>query len=801
MLPSAEPLYRQSQPNNLRLSRALTWRGIRTKEFFSSAVVGISLAAAHIGFIVAFYIVATHYGAWAPADVNYSDSVNTGFPWISGIAIGLLASMNEEFTFRLFAIPFLARMTRSRWIAVIVPAFLWGFLHSNYPQEPAYIRGLEVGLIGIVAGLVMLRWGILATLIWHYTVDASLVGLLLIRSDNLYFKISGILVGLAAAAPLLFSLASFLKRGSFEPAEDLQNSADSPGELSFENIEEQREQIQTSSRYQPLPAAAIGVLAVGLVLGGLAALKLKHERVGDYLKLPINARQAAAISDEVLRARSVDPGAFKHSTVFLDESEGGATEFLREKIGVAAINKIYGEQIPAGLWGTRYLRDDDPEEFIVRLQPDGSLYSVHHTIAEGAAGASLTKEEALALAEKFLRDQEHFDLSGWSMVDSSSKKRPHRTDHTLVWQQSESLDPGNDLMGHAYARLELRVQGEEVTGYRKFVKIPDDWSRQQDEKDMSRLLYNIAGILVYVALAAAMLTALIKNYRSDDARTIPWKRISLWSLWSVTAYVLVLAFGDRFALILQRYQTAVPLKLYLLSTSIGLILGGAFSAAVLIFVFGLAWFFCRRAFGEDRLPNWSSMPGDYYRDALVIGISGLVALAGLESALGWFSAHHPTAHRAVSAAFGSELAARFPAVSSIGGAISHGLMYSALLAAIAGFIAVNIKPWALRIPLFLLAAAIRIGDWGSPADFAKQYLFNCILLGAVFFGIGWLAKLNLLGIFLVLAGSSLLGQASTFLGQANDFYRYNGYAILAALAILFSWPLFKWLYVPSKASA
>src|SRR2546429_7385606 len=41
----------------------------------------------------------------------------------------------------------------------------------------------------IVAGIVMLRWGILATLIWHYTVDASLVGLFLLRSNSLYFKV------------------------------------------------------------------------------------------------------------------------------------------------------------------------------------------------------------------------------------------------------------------------------------------------------------------------------------------------------------------------------------------------------------------------------------------------------------------------------------------------------------------------------------------------------------------------------------------------------------------------------------
>jgi chemotaxis protein CheD len=42
---------------------------------------------------------------------------------------------------------------------------------------------------------VFLRFGILATLVWHYTVDAVLIGLFLLRSENLTFRLSGALVG------------------------------------------------------------------------------------------------------------------------------------------------------------------------------------------------------------------------------------------------------------------------------------------------------------------------------------------------------------------------------------------------------------------------------------------------------------------------------------------------------------------------------------------------------------------------------------------------------------------------------
>ncbi|HEX8765191.1 MAG TPA: CPBP family intramembrane glutamic endopeptidase, partial [Candidatus Acidoferrum sp.] len=494
VLPAGEPLYRESQPDRLRLSRAFTLSGLRSKEFFSAAVVGVSLAAAHIGYVVAFYLVASRLGAWAPQELDFDNSFNTAFPWISGAAIGLYASTNEEFTFRLFAIPFFQRFTKSRWIAVIVPAFLWSFLHSNYPQEPAYIRGIEIGIVGVIAGLVMLRWGIMATLIWHYTVDASLVGLLLVRSNSLYFKISGLVVAAAALVPLAFACVFYLARGRFETNEALLNRNAPPLEVANAGERAGETGETTSRRYDALTPAMLGFLAVCLAVGCVLVWRLKPETIGDYLRLSTDSRSARSIADQTMRRRGLDPGSYYHATVLADIADPVTNEFLRQRLGTTRVNAIYAQQVPAALWRVRYFRDRQPEEFAVILRPDGTLHSFRHTLAEEAPSASLSKEEAMARAQKFLSDEKKIDLKDWDLVDSASDKKPHRTDHTLTWQQKKALDDGSPSASgcaaaaadHACARIEIQVLGDEVTNYRTYIKIPDAWRREHAERSVVR---------------------------------------------------------------------------------------------------------------------------------------------------------------------------------------------------------------------------------------------------------------------------------------------------------------------------
>jgi membrane protease YdiL (CAAX protease family) len=796
VLPGGEPLYREAQPENLRLGAAFTPRGVRSKEFFCSSLVGLCLAAAHIGFIVAFYMLGRRVGVWAPQDLKYSDVVNTPLPWVSGMAIGVLASTSEEFLFRLFGVHFLHKLTRSRILAVLLPAFFWGFLHSNYPQEPGYTRGIEVGLIGIVAGLVMLRWGIVATLIWHYTVDASLVGMLLIRSDNLYFKISGIVVGLAALAPLLFSGVLYLTRGRFEEVEDLLNKAKPEEPVSLAHLSTAGPAVVAARRYDALTTSMLGFLALCVVLGGLAAWRLKRERIGDYVRMTIDRRSATALADAAMKEHGLDPLSFRKAALFLDATSAITNEFLHRRMSVAEINKIYEQRTPGALWRVRYFRDSQPEEFAITLKPNGSVQGFWHTLAEAAKGANLPKEQAVAIAEQFLRKERQVDLSGWKLVGADSDKRPNRTDHTLTWQQDTPLDPGSpgnkEIADHAYERIEVKVLGDEPVDFRTYIKIPEEFQRKQQEENLPRTLFFVGRIVLAVGFMGSIVGLYFKRFRTAPVVNLPWRRLLLWALAGSAAYIVSMLFSNDLPTYFSQYRTELPLKLYQAALVIAVLIRFALIAGAMVFVFGMSWFFGARAFREEQLPSWLGMPGKYYRDAFWIALGGSGALIAVRRVLDFAATWWPTKHDSLPSAIGNMFDAIYPGIGALGGVVLYTFLLTAVLLLGAAFIAAEIRVRWLRLLLFFAIAAAFVTGWGSPADFLKEFLTRLILLAMVVFGIRAVVRFNMLGLFLLVTCTGLLAAAVELLGQPDTFYRINGYGLLCAIAVLLAWPLLSW---------
>src|SRR5258708_18105516 len=127
------------------------------------------------------------------------------------------------------------------------------------------------------------------------------------------------------------------------------------------------------------------------------------------------------------------------------------------------------------------------------------------------------------------------DLGQWSLVESNSDKRPHRTDHTLTWQQKTPLDASSastaNSSEHAFARVELVVLGDEVTDYRTYIKIPDEWRRKHEELTLGRIVFGYAiPILFVIGVAVTPLLIFLKNLRSDAPRSLHWQRVAPSSL-------------------------------------------------------------------------------------------------------------------------------------------------------------------------------------------------------------------------------------------------------------------------------
>jgi hypothetical protein len=186
------------------------------------------------------------------------------------------------------------------------------------------------------------------------------------------------------------------------------------------------------------------------------------------------------------------------------------------------------------------------------------------------------------------------------------------------------------------------------------------------------------------------------------------------------------------------------------------------------------------------------MPADYYRDAFWIALGGGGVLLVLRRLIGALDAWWPTLHRELSASFGESFDALYPAAGILGGAIVRGLLLTGTFALAAAFLGAELRVRWLRLVLFIALAASLVSDWGSPGDFLKQFLASLLILGVVVFGVRRVVRFNLLGCFLVVAGTALLGGMGELITQPDGFYRSQGYLVLGALALMMAWPLVAW---------
>jgi membrane protease YdiL (CAAX protease family) len=608
---SAEPLYRERFPKFLSLTSLLRPRAVRTREFFLASLVGVALTCFFFAYENAFYLIANHFGAWAPRDVAYSDLLSTSFPWVYVLFFGFLPAISEEFISRMFSIPFFEKIFRSTAGAIVVAAFIWGFGHAGYPNQPFWIRGLEVGIAGIVFGLVMLRWGIASVVICHFSVDALYTAFVLMRSPDLYYRISGSLSAGIFVLLLLAAAAAYLWKGGFRPAEVTNEAEGVPPPLPpgapaaaapF-----------PAAEYRPLPARRI---LWGLALAGaLAALPLVPVAYfGDWVGIRSTREQARVAASGFLKSGGFDVSSYRSAVSIMDRTDPTAAAYVLRTGGLGAAKRFYESLVPTPLWRVRYFVPGQKEEYRVSVDAStGAAVGFDRELLESAPGATIPKERALDLARAFLASH-GVDPSRGEIKEQSEKDEKARRDHTLVWEFSEAG------AGEAKVRHEVVVQGDVLGSWGRVVKIPEEWRRERERQTALTVILRWLALPFVGLLALFALLLLIARIR---AGAIPWR--FAFGAGAIVAAVTLARMSLSLDAFWTRYQTSIPAGGYLI-----VILTTLFLGTVMFFFTGaIAAGFAGSLYPEALSMLRRASRRRYARDAMVAGFVALGLAIGI----------------------------------------------------------------------------------------------------------------------------------------------------------------------------
>lgn len=533
---AGEVLYRERQPENLAIPRLWTRRSLASKRVFRSFVLGYTLVAFFLAYQVVFYMVAARFGAWSPAEVPYDDMLNTAFPWVAVLFAGFFPALSEEFMSRAFSIPFLERLLRNRFAAIVIAGFVWGFGHATYPNQPFYIRGVEVGLAGVMIGFLFTKFGLLPLLIWHYTVDAVYTALLLFRSGNVYYIVSAGFASLIFVIPMLVSIALYIRNRGFLPDEDLTNAsipiAPVPESVATQSDVGLPAPITVTNRHLLIAAIAVAVLIV------IAAVRPPSpEDAIDYRTSRADAKVVATQTvtqtmHQQLPQRTIatDAEAFRSWDRSSRREDGGgpdgfdsiaATYLRRNGISAQALADIFRDRIQAAVWAVRFFTPMQRQEMFVDVDPRTSRAIGYHKYQdEKAPGARLEQADALPIARaafaKFGADVNAFDVK-----EALNFQQPNRRDWLFHFEERRPL------AAEAFRRISVRVAGNEVTQFTTTVKIPEAVYRTEGEETIVNVLFTILRIAGTLGALALVVAGFVIATRKDSFH---WRRPARWTL-------------------------------------------------------------------------------------------------------------------------------------------------------------------------------------------------------------------------------------------------------------------------------
>ena len=501
-----------------------------TNEAGKEMVMGYGMAFASIGYVIIFYIAGQKYfGAWSPIDLKFSNDFSTYIPFFTAFNTGLSAAFKEELLFRLFAIALMYRLTGRMWPSIIVPALVWGFAHSTYPQEPVWIRGLELTISGTVFGWVFLRYGLITTIISHYLYNVFIGVLPQLNSGQPYLIVSGLL-------PLIFPFLFFVllrlwrrlttkEHVERERAPEALTPAEDAGEENRASIDSEPAGGYSSRIISRQKLACYVLIAAGIF--SISFLPFHLDFFGKAPSVKLTREDGARMCREALHQLGLNPKGYSSFTDYLDDTYS-LPVYVISRYGFQGtwerFRNYYGY---SPQWVTYWYKEKTVKCYRVSVDEMGQMVDFGVTLEEAEPGVKLDEPTAKKIAQQFITGTSMAKNGVWQWIETNITDHPNRLDYTLTYR--DSAFKGGDLQ----RRLSVVISGDKVTGLGSpYYNVPEDWTRKNAllKNSFRNTTREFIATCLLLAILIFLIVQIVILFRQRNARRQDVTRAFLWSV-------------------------------------------------------------------------------------------------------------------------------------------------------------------------------------------------------------------------------------------------------------------------------
>jgi hypothetical protein len=430
MFGALEAVYRVSYPKKVAIEKILNPLGLRSRPVVEGLLAGLGLFGLHCAYVVIYYLAGQKFGVWSPLEVRDASTLSTYFPFLSAVWVGVTAASSEELMYRVLGLSLAQRLVKNFWVANLIQAAAWAFMHSDYPQEPAWSRGLELTIGGFFYGFILKKYGLLPCILAHYTYDAFLGITPMFSSPNPVVQATSLLAVIPGLVALIASVALIGKRGWFTDEASLSNEA-VPVKQPIVVGDEKHPPM--TLYYRPIPnmVRALLIVFAGVAIALRALLPL--QTVGQEATVTIDRAQATQIAREYLHKRGVSLEGMSHTAWVFETTDALELQYVFEKVKFDQTKHLSKQIGPPLVWVVRFFKPLDPHRWEVTMTANGRPIAINDVRDEDDPGAQLEQQKARDLVDKYI-SSEHAEFNPIEFLESSKQERKSRIDYRFTYK-------------------------------------------------------------------------------------------------------------------------------------------------------------------------------------------------------------------------------------------------------------------------------------------------------------------------------------------------------------------------------